>query len=256
MLKKPKVSIIIVKYKSEEYLSKCLSSIGNSGDYEIIIVDNDKENVGYGAGCNRGAGKAKGKYLFFLNPDTEVFPGAIETLVKFIANNQDVGIVAPILLNEKKVPYPIQITRKLTPLSALVSFSFLNKLFPQNPISKNYWFADWDKRKIQEANMIPGTALMISKELFNKIGGFDENFFLFFEETDLCRRVKQTGGKIFINPNAKIIHYWGKSTLKSPKTKQIFCRSRYYYFRKYWGFIPALLVESFLRGSEWLAEKI
>ena len=80
------VCVIIVDYKSGKYLSGCLDSIKKSNfkSLEIIVIGNNKKNIGYGAGCNLGAKKAKGKYLFFLNPDTEVFPDTISKLVKFL----------------------------------------------------------------------------------------------------------------------------------------------------------------------------
>ncbi len=254
MLRNPSVSIIIVKYKSEGYLANCLSSIGQNDLYEIIVVYNDRKNIGFGAGCNRGARKGKGKYLFFLNPDTLILPGAIEELASFLDKNKDAGIVSPLLLDKSEKPSFPQGTGKLTPLSAIVSFSFLNKYFPNNPISKDYWFSDWDKKTIQEADVAPGAALMIRREVFEKLGGFDKKFFLYFEETDLCQRVKEKGWKIYLNPEAKIIHYGGGSTVKD--NIQIFKKSRFYYFKKHWGILPALFVESFLRSGEWLAGKI
>ncbi|MBI5465164.1 glycosyltransferase family 2 protein, partial [Candidatus Gottesmanbacteria bacterium] len=230
--------------------------IGKNPKWEVIIVDNDKENVGFGAGCNKGGKKAKGKYLFFLNPDTIILPGAMNKLVDFMEQREDIGIVAPLLLNENKMSYPLQGARELTPFTALVALSFLNKYFPNNPVSFRYWLKDWDKRNFQEVAVVPGTAFMIRRGIFEKIGGFDENFFLYFEETDLCQRVKEKGWKIFIEPESKVIHFWKGSTPKNGKIKKIFCQSRFYYFKKHWGVFPAVIVESILRSGEWLAEKI
>jgi len=244
------LSIIIVKYRSEKYLPQCLASIKRKKEWEVIVVDNDKENIGYGPACNKGAKKAKGKYLFFLNPDTVVQPGAIERLVKFLKDHRNVGIVAPLLLNKNKKPYPLQGTAELTPLRALFGFSFLNKLWSNNPISKEYWLADWDKKRIKEVAVVPGSALMIRKEVFEKVGGFDEKFFLFFEEPDLCKRVRKAGWRIFFQPQAKVIHFWGRSTPKNDKIKKIFRQSRFYFFKKHYCFFSALFLEIFLRIFE------
>lgn len=78
---RPILSIVIVKYRAEEYLKQCLDSIKPDKRWEIIVVDNDKENVGFGAGCNKGALKAKGKYLLFLNPDTVVLDEALKRMI-------------------------------------------------------------------------------------------------------------------------------------------------------------------------------
>lgn len=253
----PLVSIIIVKYRSDKYLPSCLASIGKNSKWEVIIVDNDKENIGFGTGCNKGARRARGELLFFLNPDTIVLDGAINKLVDFMEQRKKVGIVAPLLLDENKVPYPLQGTgRRLTPMTALIVFSFLNKYFGSNPISGRYWLKDWDKRSLREVDVVSGTAFMIRRSIFEKIGGFDENFFLYFEEFDLCKRVKEEGWQIFIEPSAKLIHLWGKCTPQNDKIKQIFRQSRFYYFKKHWGALSAVIVELVLRGGEWLAEKI
>lgn len=247
---KPLVSIIIVKYKSEKYLPGCLASISKNPKWEVIIIDNDKENIGYGPACNRGAKKAKGKHLLFLNPDAIVQPFAIERMVEFLKNHKEVGVVAPLLLNKNKKPYPVQATGKLTPLTAIFAFSFLNKFWPQNPFSKNYWLTEWDKKKPREVAVVPGSALMIRKEVFKKIGGFDENFFLYFEETDLCQRARKIDWRVFFQPKAKIIHLWRGRRRRSSENKKIFRESRFYFFKKHYGFLLALLVEGFLRTFE------
>ena len=178
---KPLVSIIIVKYKSEKYLEQCLKSINNQSQWEIIIVDNDQKNIGFSAGCNQGAKRAKGKYLFFLNPDTIVQPGAIKNMVKFLDRYEKAGIVAPLILDKNKKPYQKQGTAELTPLAALFSFSWFIKFWPKNPWANRYWLADWNKKTAKEVAVVPGSALMIRKDVFEKINGFDENFFLYFE---------------------------------------------------------------------------
>lgn len=247
---KPLVSIIIVKYKSEAYLKRCLQSINGQSWQEVIIVDNDQKNIGFGAGCNQGARKAKGKYLFFLNPDTIVQPGAIKILAEFLDRQQKVGIVAPLILDKNKKPYQEQGTAELTPGAALFSFSWLVKFWPQNPWTNRYWLAGWDKKTAKEVAVVPGSALMMRKEVFKKIGGFDEKFFLYFEESDLCRRARQAGWQVFFQPKAKVVHFWSKSTAKGKKTRQIFQQSRFYYFKKHYSCLTAFLLEIFLRPFE------
>ncbi len=271
-MKKPLVSIIFVNYKVKKELFNCLKSIEKYKSeipIDVIVVDNDEsptiqaelkkefpfviykkssENIGFGAGNNFGAKDARGEYLFFLNPDTILYKNTIGSLLMFYKNNKKVGIVAPLLLNPKGQPYNLQGTKTLTPLRAIFGLSFLNKLFPNNPVSNGYWLKGWDKSKIKEVDVVPGTAFMISKKLFKQIGGFDEKFFLYFEEFDLCKRVKELGYKLFIIPQSKVLHLWGKSTKQSNKNiKKIFETSRFYYFKKNFGLINAVLIELFLR---------
>jgi GT2 family glycosyltransferase len=262
-----KVSIIIVNYKVKQELFHCLTSIEKSNisfPYEIIIVDNDEEkaiekelkekfpsvlylkpekNLGFGRGNNFGAKRAKGDYLFFLNPDTEVLRDAITKLKEFLDENKQVAIAAPLLLNPEKKPYPLQGTTTLNPLAAIVSLSFINKIFPGNPVTKKFWITHWDKKQIKEVDVVPGTAFMIRKNIFNKLEGFDEHFFLYFEENDLSKRLRDLGYTLCMIPNAKVIHAWGSSTKKSKQNiSKIFSQSRFYYFKKHYGFFWATLV--------------
>ncbi len=266
------LSIIIVHYKVKKELFALLKSISASVSqkvtYEVIVVDNDEEktiaydlkkkfpdvtyipsqqNKGFGAGNNLGASFAKGTYLFFLNPDTIVNKNCIESLINFLDKNKKVGIAAPLLIDPRtNQPYPLQGTKELTPIRGICALSFINKLFPNNTIANDYWLKDWDKKIPKEVDTIPGTAFMIRKNIFEKIHGFDEHFFLYFEEHDLCNRVKKIGAKIVIIPQATLVHAWGKSTEKSDRNiKQIFSKSRCYYFRKNYGLLWACIVNCF-----------
>lgn len=278
MYKKRDISIVIVNYSKNEFLFNCLKSIFTQDTkykLEVLVIDNSEDNsletnikkqfpqvnyiptyknIGFPAGNNIGAQKAVGQYLFFLNPDTVLLPKVIDTLVYALENNTQIGIIAPILLDKNRKPYSIQGTGMLTPLTATICFSFLNKLFANNSITINYWLKDWDMKSSKYVENIIGAAFMIRKSLFHKISGFDENFFLYFEDIDLCSRVREIGFKIIITPAVKIIHYWSGVTPKSLDTKKIFKYSRFYFFKKRWGLLTAIIIESFLRSGEWLAQ--
>lgn len=268
-MNKTDISIIIVNYRVEHELFACLASIGahiKGIKYEVIVIENDtktnltkklykykfvkyiktNENLGFGAGNNVGAKHASGEYLFFLNPDTEIDSGSLKQLLSQFSNKK-IGIVSPLLLDKTRKAYSLQGTRKLTPIRALFSLSVVNKIWPNNPIARSFWLKNIDKSRPYEVDVVPGTALIISKKLFEKINGFDENFFLYFEENDLCDRVKALGYKMFINPSLKVIHIWGASTQHEKRKEEIFNKSRFYYFKKKYGIFIALL-------TTWLME--
>lgn len=264
------ISIIIVNFKVKEKLLKCIESIYVSKpktQFEIIVVNNDedenlsselkglfpeviyvksKTNLGYGGGNNLGAKHAKGEYLFVLNPDTLIFKDTIDELIAFLRKNMNVGIAAPMLVDQNNVPFMLQGTSELTPSKGIVCLSFIEKLFPNNPLSRQYWLKDWNHQKLQEVEVTPGTAFMISKKLFTQIGGFDESFFLYFEEDDISKRVRKLGQKIYILAKAKIYHEVGASTKQLNNSSLIFAKSRFTYFKKHYGILKALLVELFL----------
>lgn len=260
------ISVIIVNYKVEEQVLRCIKSL-NKNNFEIIIVDNsekdllsrslkkqfpkvkyikNKENIGFGAANNTGALHAKGEYLFFLNPDTEIISGNISNLLKHFKNDK-AGMIAPLLVDESNKPYELQGTRELTPKTGIFSLSFLSKVFPKNKIYKEYYLLGWNQKKIKDVDVVPGTAFIIRKSLFEKVGGFDEKFFLFFEEFDLANRIKKLGFKNYIDPEVKVFHKWGESTKQNSKTNSYFEKSRFYYFKKNYGLVNALITESFLR---------
>lgn len=248
-----KVSIILVHFGKKKILTDCINSIRSSKprvSYEIVVVDNNAENRGYSKGNNLGVARASGEYVLILNPDTLVEKGAIDKLVQFIESNKKTGIVAPTLYDPEGQVYPLQGTRELTPWRGIFALSFINKLFPDNPVSRDYWMESSDKEKPREVFVVPGTAFLIGKDLFKKAGGFDENFFLYFEEFDLARRVKKLGYKIYVLSDAKVTHFWAAATPKSSKIKKIFAESRFYYFKKNFGVLPAIAVEAFARMSK------
>nr|MBI5456071.1 glycosyltransferase [Candidatus Levybacteria bacterium] len=270
MNKSFEVSIIIVNYNVERKVLNCIKSLVNSKskiNFEIIIIDNSEfnnlekfikkfsnvryfkalKNLGFGGGNNLGAKYAKGEYLFFLNPDTLIVDDAIEKLYKLIKSDNKIGIVSPLLVDKNLQPFSTQSRKELTPINAIFSFSLLRKLFPQKNIYSDPFFENWDYKKPIEVDTVPGAALMISKKLFDKVNGFDERFFLYFEENDLSKRIKELGFKLYINPNAKVIHEVGQS-IKQIKTRDsYFEKSRFLYLKKHYGLVKALFTESILR---------
>lgn len=267
------LSIIIVHFQSQKPLLNCLKSIVKISDktaFEVIIVNNDAQqltlpsnikqklaitlvnspkNLGYGGGNNLGVKKAKGKYLWFLNPDTIVNDGVIDQLVKFLENNPQVGIVAPTITHENGSSYQIQGSTDLTPLATIFSHSFLAKLWPNNPIRRQHLLFDTDQALTREVGAAPGSVLMISRKLFNEVGQFDENFFLYYEEHDLCKRIRNIGKQVYILAKPKVIHIGGQSSRKSTASlaDHYFKQSRFYYHQKHFGIVCAYLVEIILK---------
>lgn len=263
-----KISIIIVYYKNKNDLIECLNSFYKFKPklkFEVIVVDNSEtldiekdlkkyknlkyissvKNVGYGGGINLGVLHSSGKYLFVLNQDVIFNQDIVSGLVKTLDNNPKVGIVSPILYSSNGKVMD-QGAKELTPLRAIFKLSFIGKLFPNNPISKDYWIKIWQKNKLKEVDNVPGTALMVRKNVFEEVGGFDRNFFLYFEEFDLCKRIRALGYKIYIDPDLMLIHKWGTSTKSVSNINDIFKKSRFYYFKKHFGLPKALLVEAFI----------
>jgi GT2 family glycosyltransferase len=267
-MRKVTISIIIVYYSADDIFT-CIEAIRKSKpktSYEIIVIDNSvsgssrlkkvsgitykkaPKNGGYGYGNNLGVQIAKGDYFFILNPDTFVTENTIDVLHTFLEKNRNAAIVGPNLLHEDGTRYDLMGSRDLTPLSGLVGHSFLNKLFPKNHVSKRYYLLDVSQTKLREVSSVPGCAFLIRSDVFRLAGGFDETIFLYYEEADLGKRVKELGYRLYITPEADVIHK--KTFDNDPELKKYNVQSRFYYFKKHFGVLSALLVELFCRFSK------
>ena len=219
------VSIIIVNYNTEKLILDCLDSIYEKTEgleFEVIVVDNDspnkpdilkndkriryiqsETNFGFGKANNLGAEYAKGEYLFCLNPDTLLINNAIKELYDFIKSHPECGICGSNLYHEDMTPghsYEI--------LEPGIFYEFVNsRSFTSKRFNEDFNTSETPKKVLH----VVGASLMIKKELFDNIGGFDKDFFMFLEETYLCHEVKNRGYDIYNIPSSKIIHLEGKS---------------------------------------------
>lgn len=225
------VSIIIVNYFTSELINKCISSIFDKVigiEYEIIIVDNNTEelsrviraaddsrvkllqlpdNVGFGLANNAGAEIARGRYLFFLNPDTTLMNNAVKILYEFAETHQNIGACGGNLYDENLNP-----THSFR-LSRPGIRQELNDLFCGFPDRIKYGCSlvfNYSGKPLK-VGYITGADFMISKNKFQKISGFSMAYFMYYEETDLCERLSRLNLSIFSVPNAHIQHMEGKS---------------------------------------------
>lgn len=274
--KKIDISIIIVQYHAKKVLLDCIQSIFKSSpkvSYEIIVVDNDEKetikkefvklspkivyvkspkNVGFGAGINLGAEHAKGKYLCMLNPDSLIVDKTIDKLYTFISKEKNAGIVSAVLLDSEGNSPEWLAGLTLTPLRAIFTFSIIHTLFPNNPITKKFLIFNKDVKHSKQTASVPLGAAMVKKDIFDEVNGFDEKFFLYYEDFDLCKRIQELGYKNYIYKDAKIIHLGGKGGTGHVKNiNKFFLQSRFYYFKKHFGFITALFTEMILRMSKY-----
>lgn len=266
-----KVSVVILNYNSDIETLNCIDSIKKSKPgfkYEIIVVENSENktfkkrlknkykdivyvkssNYGYGAGNNLGVSTAKGKYILILNPDCLVKQNTLRVLASFLDKNNMAGAVSANMIDEKGRLFSQLGSRELTPIRGIFALSFINKIFPNNRISQEYYLSDKHLSDVREADAIPGSAFMFRKDVFEKAGGFDENLFLFFEESDLGKRIKKLGYKLFITPKTEVVHKW-EVDKTNVYMQKVFNKSRFYFFKKYYGILNALLVEFFCRLS-------
>jgi len=245
------LTIQIVNYNSRENLQACLRSIreniSGQENLQIVVINNDEkrlekfpdefgvelieknENIGFGKAHNLGLQAAKGKYILFLNPDTKLFPSAAERLLSVFLADEKIGIAGPAHVGENDVSEENYFGLRRTPLSIIGSKISRRK----QSVSENIFETDW----------VSGGAMMAKKELLLELGGFDENYFMYFEDVDLCLQAKQKGWKVVVHPEAKIFHKSGQSFSSSREKKKYYYDSQAYYIKKNFGLLWAWIVK-------------
>ncbi|MBI5033082.1 MAG: glycosyltransferase family 2 protein [Chloroflexi bacterium] len=215
-------------------------------EFPNVRVIENKENVGFGRANNQALALAQGRYLFLLNPDTELRPDTLQTLFDYAEANPRVGIIGPKLFYGDGT---LQSSRRRFPTlaTAFLESTKLQQWFPRNPVLSRYYMLDTSADAIQPVDWINGSAMFVRREVYDQVGGFDEAFFMYSEELDWCYRAKQAGWQIAYLPTAQVTHYEGKSSEQAVARRDIyFHSSKVRFFRKYRGAFVAEMLRAFL----------
>jgi hypothetical protein len=269
------LSIIIVSWNVRDLLDKCLASLqrsrralspGEDFSFEIIVVDSasedgsarlvrerhptvvllpQRENIGFTRGNNIGMARARGDILLLLNPDTEVRPDAIATMLDYMNQRPGLGILGPHTLNSDGSH---QSTRRRFPtlMTGIFESSWLSAWAPAS-VEEEFRILDRHDDDILDVDWVQGSALMLRREVYAAIGGLDEGFIMYSEELDYCRRAKSAGWQVAYHGGAYITHHGGKSSEQVGAWKQIhFQSSKLRYFRKHHGYGHYLVLRALL----------
>ncbi len=236
------LSVIIVNYNVKELLEQCINSIFTASadlNVEIIVVDNNSfdgsiaymkskfpsnpqlklidspVNLGFAKANNLGAKEAKGEYLLILNPDTILQEDTLDKTLKFYKENKGIGaLTCKLILPNGQLDLACRRSFP-TPFVAVYRIIGLSRLFPKSKTFGKYNLTYLDENNTYEVDAIVGAFMLIKKEIYDTVKGFDEDYFMYGEDLDLCYRIKKAGYKIFYYPETSIIHYKGESTKKS-----------------------------------------
>lgn len=225
---------------------------------EVKLIANP-DNRGFTRGNNQGLAIAQGRYVFFLNPDTEVVGDALAVMVAYMDAHPDVAALGPRL---RYGDGTLQSSRRRFPTlaTALMESTPLAWHWPaaRNPWARRYHLEDRPAESEQDVDWLVGAALLVRRGVLERIGGFDEGYFMYSEELDWCRRAKDAGQRIVYLPSAEIVHYEGKSSEQVTTARHIrFNTSKVRYFRKFHGPLPAEILRLAILGMfsvEWLIE--
>ena len=251
---------------------------------EVIVVDNastedsnamlaksfpwvqaiaNRENVGFAKANNQGLAASCGRYVLFLNPDTEVAPQALNQMVTYLDTHPEIGILGPQL---RYGDGSLQSSRRRFPTLStfFLESTVLQRFLPLNRVLDRYFVLDRPDDAISQVDWVVGACMLVRRAVLDQIGGFDEGFFMYSEELDLCHRAVDAGWQVVYYPQAVVTHYEGKSSEQVVAARHIrFHTSRVRYVRKYHGEAAAAAVRTFLlltfafqwveEGVKWLA---
>ncbi len=251
------VSVCVVNWRTAEELLALAASLCAGADgaaYELCVVDNDSgdgslerlrealpeatviamgRNAGFGSGINRAVREARGEHLFILNPDTKVFPGAVAALSRYLDGRPEVALVAPQLVDPSGRR---QASARRFPSAGAAAFrgTPLGWLFPRNRFARTYLMEDVELAEPTPVEWVSGSAMMLRRSAFEALGGFDESFFMYCEDVDLCKRLWEAGWQIVYLPEARLEHTVGASSDKAqPAMIREHHRSMLLYYRKH-----------------------
>jgi len=266
------LSIIIVNYNVKEFLQNLIHSIEKATlnlTKEIIIVDNasddgsvdfikdkfpevkliaNKKNLGFGKANNLGLKIAAGEYILLINPDTLVAEDTFEKMIQFFNDTPAAGLAGCKILNPDGT---LQLACRRSfpgPWTSFTKVTGLSTLFPKSKIFARYNLTYLDENKSYEVDAISGSFMMMRRSVYDKVGGFDEQFFMYGEDLDLCYRIQKSGFKVYYVYSTQIIHYKGESTKRSSLDEtRVFYNAMHLFVKKHLS--SSLLVGMILRSA-------
>jgi N-acetylglucosaminyl-diphospho-decaprenol L-rhamnosyltransferase len=276
----PRLAVVVVSFEARQTLLAGLDALRAhaSPPVDLVVVDNastdgsadavrarhpealviaNAENVGFARACNQGWRASRAPHVLFLNPDTEVAPGAVETLVGLLETRPAVGAAGP---RTRGSDGTIQVSTgpDLTPVAELRQRRLVLGVARRD--SRSLAQAEAVHALEHEPAWVSGSCLVARRTALEEVGGFDERFFLYEEDADLCRRLREARWRVVFTPAAEVTHHLGRSMSKAPRRARVeYHRSHLLYYRKHNGPLSraALRVHLAARGSvQWLAASV
>lgn len=269
------LSIIIVNYKTSFEILRCLKSIVHHEhkykEYEFIIIDNNSsdpgldeikktfsfvkiiyasKNGGFAYGNNIGINNSTGDYIFLLNPDTYIEDNSIQKLYHRITNDKNIHIIGPKLLNADGSNQSYYLPKSYLTLWKLICEQlYLYRIFKNIRTFNSYFRTYMNYETETPVEQVSGAALMFRREIINRIGLLDENYFMYFEESDFCLQAVMNGFKLLYYPESKIIHTQAAGMLSERAIRDFVISFKYFFNKNYtpFAYYPALLI--YLTGS-------
>jgi N-acetylglucosaminyl-diphospho-decaprenol L-rhamnosyltransferase len=249
------LSVVVVNYNAGDYLTRCVRSVfERAGDVavDVLVIDNasrdgsaraaraaqprmrlieNSRNRGLSAAWNQGAAETDAPWILFLNPDTELWSGDLGAFLDAGRTAPDVAVLGPIVRNPDGTIY--ESGRVFPSVGQAVGHAFLGPFRPDNRFTRAYKLTSWDRLSERDVDWVSGACMLVRRSAFEAVGRFDEAFWLYGEELDLCTRLREAGWTVRYSPALEIVHEGGVSTGRSRRTHVMHSSSIFRYYRKH-----------------------
>jgi N-acetylglucosaminyl-diphospho-decaprenol L-rhamnosyltransferase len=257
------VAAVIVTFESAGDLPACIASLRRAAggrELDVLVVDNasrdgsaevarslavkvveNPANEGYSRAINRGAGLTAAPWLLIANPDITLAPGALARLLDTAATDPRIGCVGPHLVNPDGSDYPTG--RRFPSIVVGALHALLGTVWPGNPATRRYHMTGVDRSVPIQVDWVSGACMLLRRAAFDQVGGFDEGYFMYHEDMDLCLELYRAGWRVVFDPGALVVHRVGGSTRHAPYRKVVnHHRSALRFYRRRYGRDPRIVL--------------
>jgi N-acetylglucosaminyl-diphospho-decaprenol L-rhamnosyltransferase len=274
-----RLAVVVVNHNSGAFLSRCLASTyAAAGDValDVVVVDNasrdgsaqraaaehptariieNRVNKGFAAAANQGIRSTAAPFVLLLNPDAEIIGGTLAALLKVAGERPRAGAVGLLVRNPDGSVQPS--ARKVPGLLESLGHAFLGPLLPNNRFTRSYTMAGWDRASEREVEWISGSAMLLRREAYDELEGFDEGYFMYVEDVDLCTRMRKAGWTVLFSPEVEVVHEIGVSSRSMPeRMAREHSRSIYRYFDRHVARGPVVVLKPPVRVALWLRARL
>jgi N-acetylglucosaminyl-diphospho-decaprenol L-rhamnosyltransferase len=249
------LAVVVVNHNSGESLLRCVRSVFEAaGDVtlEVVVVDNDSrdgsdasaershpqvrvirndQNRGFPAAANQGMRATRSEFVLLVNPDAQIMAGTLERFLKVARDRPRAGAIGALTRNTDGSIYPS--ARKVPSLLQGAVHTLVGPFWPQNPLSRTYRMAGWDRLSERRVDWVSGSSMLLRRAALDQVGLFDERFFMYVEDMDLCTRLRGAGWEVWFSPELEIEHVGGTATAGQRRMTLEHSRSIYWYFVKH-----------------------
>jgi N-acetylglucosaminyl-diphospho-decaprenol L-rhamnosyltransferase len=273
------LAVVVVNHNSGAFLARCLASVfAAAGDVsiDVVVIDNasgdgsareaageyptarvieNPVNRGFAAAANQGIRATAAPFALLLNPDAQINGGTLAALLKMAEERPRAGAIGLLVRNPDGSVQPS--ARKVPGLLESLGHAFLGPVLPNNRFTRSYTMAGWDRATEREVEWISGSAMLLRREAYDELDGFDEGYFMYVEDVDLCTRMRKAGWTVLFSPEVEVVHEIGVSSRSMPeRMAHEHSRSIYRYFERHVARGPLVLLKPLVRVALWLRARV